>query len=107
MESLNFDAKNLGNNKRKTMVSILLTTTKQIFKNSFYVESNRLVHLLRLGPLACYYEAGSDLAPDLSRKLLSQLDECDNPQGKKVTRLIGRSADPNLKPIFTKVWPFS
>lgn len=62
------------------------------------VRSHRLVNLLRLGSLACYYDTDSDLAPELSRKLLPQLDECVNPQSKKVTS--GNSSDPNLDPSF-------
>lgn len=45
----------------------------------------------KLGSLACYYETDSELAPELSRKLLSQLDECDNPQSKKLKRRLVRS----------------
>lgn len=65
------------------------------------MRSNRLVNFLRLGSLACYYETDSELAPELSRKLLSQLDECDNPQSKKVT--YSDSADPNLEPSYKSV----
>lgn len=65
------------------------------------MRSNRLVNFLRLGSLACYYETDSELAPELSRKLLSQLDECDNPQSKKVT--CSDSADPNFEPSYKSV----
>lgn len=65
------------------------------------MSSNRLVNFLRLGSLACYYDTDSELAPELSRKLLSQLDECDNPQSEKVAR--SDSADPNLDPSYKSV----
>lgn len=37
------------------------------------------LNLCRLGPLVCYYYNAPDLTPELSRKLLSQLEDCDNP----------------------------
>lgn len=40
--------------------------------------------LLRLGPLACYYDAPK-LPPGLSKKLLSQLANCDNPRITQVS----------------------
>ncbi|XP_047453991.1 otoancorin [Mugil cephalus] len=36
-------------------------------------------HADKLGPLACYYYNPPNLTPDLSQKLLSQLEDCDNP----------------------------
>lgn len=59
------------------------------------------MNLLRLGSLACYYDTDSDLAPELSSKLLPQLDECDNPQSNKVTS--SDSADPNPDPSYKSV----
>lgn len=56
------------------------------------MSSNRLVNFLRLGSLACYYDTDSELAPEVSWKLLSQLDQCDNPQSEKVAH--SDSADP-------------
>lgn len=60
------------------------------------MRSDRLVNLLRLGSLACYYDTDSDLAPELSKKLLPQLDECDNPQSKKVTSSDPADSKPKL-----------
>lgn len=62
------------------------------------------MNLLRLGSLACYYDTDSDLAPELSRKLLPQLDECDNPQSEKVTS--SDSADPNPDSSYKSVAVF-
>ncbi|CAB1459828.1 unnamed protein product [Pleuronectes platessa] len=42
-------------------------------------------HTDKLGTLACYYDA-PDLTPDLSKKLLSQLDNCNNPRSRKLRK---------------------
>ncbi|XP_060937790.1 otoancorin [Limanda limanda] len=42
-------------------------------------------HTDKLGTLACYYDA-PDLTPDLSKKLLSQLDNCNNPTSRKLRK---------------------
>ncbi|XP_041843600.1 otoancorin [Melanotaenia boesemani] len=47
-------------------------------------------HVDKLGPLACYYDA-PDLTPDLSKKLLSQLDVCDNPTMPKLKKRLVKS----------------
>ncbi|XP_011483575.1 uncharacterized protein LOC105355935 isoform X1 [Oryzias latipes] len=54
-------------------------------------------HVDKLGPLACYYDA-PDLTPDLSQRLLSQLNDCNhtlNPMLKKrlVNCMMSNSSD--------------
>ncbi|XP_039662071.1 otoancorin [Perca fluviatilis] len=41
----------------------------------------------KLGILACHYSAALDLTPDLSRKLLSELNNCDDGSNPKITQL--------------------
>ncbi|XP_047196884.1 otoancorin [Hippoglossus stenolepis] len=47
-------------------------------------------HTDKLGTLACYYDA-PDLPPDLSKKLLSQLDNCNNPRSRKLRKRLVQS----------------
>ncbi|KAM4567908.1 otoancorin [Fundulus diaphanus] len=62
----------------------------------------------KLGPLACYYDA-TGLSPNSSKKLLSQLDDCDGPtisQLKKLlvnSVLIGSSKAKDLTDLGTSV----
>ncbi|XP_069394092.1 otoancorin [Paralichthys olivaceus] len=51
-------------------------------------------HADKLGTLACYYDA-PDLPPDLSRKLLSQLDNCDNPGVRTLRKRLVQSVMSN------------
>ncbi|XP_056236500.1 otoancorin [Seriola aureovittata] len=47
--------------------------------------------LLQLGTLACYYYDAPDLTPELSKKLLSQLDNCDNPRIRQLKKRLVKS----------------
>lgn len=40
----------------------------------------------RLGPLACFWYKVPDLTPELSSKLLPELDGCDHPRIKQVSQ---------------------
>ncbi|KAM6909657.1 otoancorin [Xenentodon cancila] len=51
-------------------------------------------HVDKLGPLACYYDAPI-LTPDLSKKLLSQLDDCDSPIKSKLKKRLVNSVMSN------------
>ncbi|KAM9722820.1 otoancorin [Menidia menidia] len=51
-------------------------------------------HVDKLGPLACYYDA-PDLTPDLSKNLLSQLKDCDNPMMSKLKKRLVNSVMSN------------
>ncbi|XP_061572831.1 otoancorin [Cololabis saira] len=51
-------------------------------------------HVDKLGPLACYYDAPI-LTPDLSKKLLSQLDDCDVPIKSKLRKRLVNSVMSN------------
>ncbi|XP_072250370.1 otoancorin [Leuresthes tenuis] len=44
----------------------------------------------KLGPLACYYDA-PDLTPELSKNLLAQLENCDNPLTSKLKKRLVNS----------------
>lgn len=41
----------------------------------------------RLGILACHYSAAPDLPPDVSRKLLSELEDCDDFGNPRITQV--------------------
>uniref|UniRef100_A0A3B4Y8Y5 Otoancorin n=1 Tax=Seriola lalandi dorsalis TaxID=1841481 RepID=A0A3B4Y8Y5_SERLL len=48
-------------------------------------------HMDKLGTLACYYYDAPDLTPELSKKLLSQLDNCDNPRIRQLKKRLVKS----------------
>ncbi|XP_062279086.1 otoancorin [Scomber scombrus] len=52
-------------------------------------------HVDKLGTLACYYNGAPDLTPDLSRKLLSQTADCDNPRITKLKKRLLKSVMSN------------
>ena len=62
------------------------------------------LNLFRLGPVACFFTTAKDLTPELSKKLLSELKDCDgNPRVKKVslTNQNFHSSPPSAKPEVT------
>ncbi|XP_051261887.1 otoancorin isoform X2 [Dicentrarchus labrax] len=48
-------------------------------------------HLDKLGPLACYYYTVPDLSPELSKQLLSELDNCNNPRIEQLKNRLVKS----------------
>ncbi|XP_039973328.1 otoancorin [Xiphias gladius] len=52
-------------------------------------------HVDKLGTLACYYYDAPDLTPDLSKKLLSQLDNCDDPRVTKMKKRLVKTVMSN------------
>ncbi|XP_022621926.1 otoancorin [Seriola dumerili] len=48
-------------------------------------------HTDKLGTLACYYYDAPDLTIELSKKLLSQLDNCDNPRIRQLKKRLVKS----------------
>ncbi|KAM9353471.1 otoancorin [Symphorus nematophorus] len=48
-------------------------------------------HMDKLGALACYYDTDIDLLPKFAKKLLSQLDNCDNPGNRKLRKRLVKS----------------
>lgn len=87
-----------------SVVFLFLNICKCVLKTTGFVHfivhntPALLLNLLRLGMLACHYDTDSDLPPELGRKLLLQLNKCDNPQSKKVK--LARSYQPRPRPAF-------
>ncbi|KAG7234207.1 hypothetical protein INR49_005526 [Caranx melampygus] len=58
-------------------------------------------HVDKLGPLACFYYDAPSMSPELSKNLLSQLDNCDNPRITQVKKRLVKSMISNSKDIQT------
>ncbi|XP_070822799.1 otoancorin-like [Chaetodon trifascialis] len=54
------------------------------FQECFSGKREFAEHLDKLGALACHYDAAPDLSPDLSRKLLSELNKCDDRDNPRI-----------------------
>ncbi|KAI3360495.1 hypothetical protein L3Q82_002382 [Scortum barcoo] len=62
----------------------------------------KISRLLQLGTLACHYYAAPELSPELSKKLLSELNNCDdynNPRIKKLKEHLVNSVMSNVSGV--------
>ncbi|XP_077950908.1 otoancorin isoform X1 [Gasterosteus aculeatus] len=62
-------------------------TFLQRFQECFSGEQEFAENVDKLGILACYFSPAADLTPDLSGKLLSELNSCDDFSNPKITKL--------------------
>nr|XP_046256838.1 otoancorin [Scatophagus argus]XP_046256839.1 otoancorin [Scatophagus argus]XP_046256840.1 otoancorin [Scatophagus argus] len=64
----------------------------QRFRECFSGDEEFAQHVDKLGILACYYYPAPDLTSELGTKLLSELDDCDNPRIKMLKMHLVKSA---------------
>ncbi|KAM8870252.1 otoancorin isoform 2-T2 [Spinachia spinachia] len=62
-------------------------TFLQKFQECFRGEQEFAENVDKLGILACYYSPAADLSPDISGRLLSELNTCDEFSNPKITKL--------------------
>ncbi|XP_071326560.1 otoancorin [Trachinotus anak] len=71
----------------------------QRVQECFSGQTEFAAHVDKLGTLACYYYNTPDLTPDLSKKLLSQLDDCDEPRIKQLKKRLVQSLISNSSSV--------
>ncbi|XP_042279656.1 otoancorin [Thunnus maccoyii] len=80
----------------------------QKFQECFSGQKEIAEHIDKFGTLACYYYNAPDMTPDLSKKFLSQIADCNSPRIIKVKKrllesVISNSNSTNILEIVSKL----